>query len=366
LRPIFKSLFFKAQRAKLLNKFSFLNNKYLLPMDGTGYFFSDDVHCDSCMKKVTETKDGKFITSYYHQVLCGSIVKPGFNKVIPLYPEPIRKQPGEEVNDSEINAAHRFIKNFREDHPKLDVIVVADALHANGPFIKLLKMLNLDFILSIKPGSHDKLFEAVGRWKTLKEMQIKVFEEEIGDKIKKKVIHEFQYKNNVLLNHADTNLAVNFVEYWETTQWVNKDGELKEEKRHFSWVTSLELKESNLMEIMRGGRARWKIENETFNTLKNQGYEFEHNFGHGYKNLSVNFSCLMMLTFLFDQLQELGCKLSQRALEVARNKRSRLIEITKAIYMAGERGLKFIDYTQFMEVLAGENKWSLVLQPNTS
>ena len=36
---------------------------------------------------------------------------------------------------------------------------------------------------------------------------------------------------------------------------------------------------------MRGGRARWKIENETFNTLKNQGYHFEHNYGHGKKSV---------------------------------------------------------------------------------
>ena len=36
-------------------------------------------------------------------------------------------------------------------------------------------------------------------------------------------------------------------------------------------------------------RARWKIENETFNTLKNQGYHFEHNYGHGEQHLSVVF-----------------------------------------------------------------------------
>jgi hypothetical protein len=45
---------------------------------------------------------------------------------------------------------------------------------------------------------------------------------------------------------------------------------------------------------MRGGRARWKIENETFNTLKNQGYHFEHNYRHGTQNLSVVFAILMM------------------------------------------------------------------------
>ncbi len=54
---------------------------------------------------------------------------------------------------------------------------------------------------------------------------------------------------------------------------------------------------------MKAGRARWKIENETFNTLKNQGYQFEHNFGHGKEYLSANFAQLMLLAFLFDQIQ---------------------------------------------------------------
>ena len=62
---------------------------------------------------------------------------------------------------------------------------------------------------------------------------------------------------------------------------------------------------------MRGGRARWKIENETFNTLKNQGYNFEHNYGHGEQNLSVVFAMLMMLAFLVDQTQQLCCALFQ-------------------------------------------------------
>ena len=64
---------------------------------------------------------------------------------------------------------------------------------------------------------------------------------------------------------------------------------------------------------MRGGRARWKIENETFNTLENQGYHLEHNYGHGEQNLSVVFAMLMMLAFLVDQTQQLCCPVFQAA-----------------------------------------------------
>ena len=74
---------------------------------------------------------------------------------------------------------------------------------------------------------------------------------------------------------------------------------------------------------MRGGRARWKIENETFNTLKNQGYNFEHNYGHGNKNLCTIMSYLMLLAFLVDQAQQLSCTM----FKAARDKRRTFYEL---------------------------------------
>jgi hypothetical protein len=106
------------------------------------------------------------------------------------------------------------------------------------------------------------------------------------------------------LNKTHPALRVNFLEYWES------DGD---KQLHFSWITDLELRCDTVEAIMRGGRARWKIENETFNTLKNQGYCLEHNYGHGQQHLATVFALLMMLAFLVDQVQELGCRLFQAA-----------------------------------------------------
>jgi hypothetical protein len=61
----------------------------------------------------------------------------------------------------------------------------------------------------------------------------------------------------------------------------------------------------------RTGQATVLVTHETFNTLKNQGYEFEHNFGHGKKNLSTVFAHLMMLAFLVDQVQLLTSSIVQ-------------------------------------------------------
>ena len=106
------------------------------------------------------------------------------------------------------------------------------------------------------------------------------------------------------LNESHTSLRVNFIECWET---------LGDKVQHFSWVTDLCVNKGTVYRIMQGARARWRIEHETFNTLKNQGYHFEHNFGHGYEHLSVVFAELMMLAFLVDQVQQLCCPLFQAA-----------------------------------------------------
>ncbi len=92
--------------------------------------------------------------------------------------------------------------------------------------------------------------------------------------------------------------------------------------KRFSWVTDLVITEDNARHLMEGGRSRWKIENETFNTLKNQGYHFEHNFGHGQKNLSVVFAMLMMLAFLMDQTQQHCCPLFRAVLTKQGSRRS--------------------------------------------
>ena len=83
---------------------------------------------------------------------------------------------------------------------------------------------------------------------------------------------------------------------------------------------------------MRGGRARWKIENETFNALKTQGYIFEHNFGHGNRNLNTLFAMLMMLAFLIDQTQAFCDPPFQRAFVKEVKKISRLWEALRNLF----------------------------------
>ena len=82
---------------------------------------------------------------------------------------------------------------------------------------------------------------------------------------------------------------------------------------------------------MRMARSRWKIENETFNTLKNQQYNFEHNFGHGKKHLCTNFAFLMMLAFYIDQIQQASCQYFKKLLAALKT-RVKLWESLRAVF----------------------------------
>jgi hypothetical protein len=312
IRPLFKNVLQQLQRGKALEKMRYMGRYYLASLDGTGYFKSEKVHCENCLEK-TYQRSGK--TIYTHQMLGGAIVHPERRAVIPLAPEPIIKQDGANKNDCERNAAKRFLAKLRQDHPRLPLIIIEDALSANAPHIRELKRHNLRFILGVKPGDHAYLFDFVRQADEAGQTSHVEIE-------KDGAVHRFCFLNDVPLNESNADVRVNFLEYWQI-----KSGQTQ----HFSWITDFTITHKNAFTLMRGGRARWKIENETFNTLKNQGYHFEHNFGHGHHHLSSVFAFLMMLAFAVDQAQQLACQLFQAAWAKAGSKRS-LWEKLRALF----------------------------------
>jgi hypothetical protein len=291
LRPVFKSVFRQLQRGKALEAMTFLDGHYLLALDGTGYFSSKTIHCASCLHRVH--RNGSI--TYAHQMLGAAIIHPDQRAVIPLMPEPITNHDGMDKNDCERNAAKRFVAKLRQDHPHLKFIVTEDSLSANAPHIEALHAHDLRYILGVKEGDHAYLFQQV----EAAEQAGRVTYYERHDRAAG-LVHRFRFVNDIPLNQANADVRVHFLEYWEMGT---------EKVQHFSWVTDLRVSKRNVYALMRGGRARWKIENETFNTLKNQGYHFEHNYGHGTQNLSVVFATIMMLAFLVDQTQQLCCAL---------------------------------------------------------
>lgn len=213
-----------------------------------------------------------------------ALIHPATRVVIPLMPEPMVTQDGTENNDCERNAAKRFVTKCRRDPPHLKVIVTEDSLSANAPHIETLHEHNRHYILGVKEGDHAFLFAQVAQAARAG----RVTDYERADH-QSGLHHRCRFVCAMPLNASTTALRVHCLECWETTA----DGKVQQ----FSWVTDLWVNTGTVYRRMQGGRARWRIEHETFNTLKKQGYQFEHTFGHGYPHLSVVFATLMMLAF---------------------------------------------------------------------
>src|SRR5712691_1971709 len=293
LRPSFKAVFGHLQRGKALEEMVFFKGCYLLALDGTGSFSSKKIHCPSCLEK--HHRDGS--TTYAHQMLGAALMHPDRREVIPLMPEPIVKQDGTEKNDGERNAAKRLMAKLRQEHPPLQCMVTEDGLSSNAPPIETLHDYACHSILGVKEGDQAYLFEQV----QVAEQEGRVTHDERRDR-GAGIVHQCRFMNDMPLNAARSDVRVHCIAYWEVSQ---------DNVQHCSWVTDFRVTKQHVYQLMRGGRARWKIENETCNTLKHQGDNFDHNDGHGEQHLSVVLAMLMMLAFLVDQTQQLCCALLQ-------------------------------------------------------
>ena len=125
--------------------------------------------------------------------------------------------------------------------------------------------MSLAYVIGVKEKDHRWLFDWVN---TCKDNNFTM--RKAGNSYK------FNWQNNVPLNESQDHIRVNCLECIETNA--------KGKRQCFTWITDFTITEEDIYIIMRIGRSRWKGENEAFNTLKNQGYHFEHNCGHGYKH----------------------------------------------------------------------------------
>src|ERR671917_1440162 len=239
LRPAFKTVFRHLQRGKALEEMVFVQGHYLLALDGSGYFSSKAIHCNSCLEK--HHRNGTI--TYSHQMWGAALIHPDKREGMALMPEPIVKPDGTEKNDGERNAAKPFATKFRQDHPHLKVMVSEDSLSSNAPHRETLQAHHMRYILGVKEGDHAFLFEQVAQGE--RAGRVTYYDR---DDHNANVHHRFRFVSNLPLNASNQDLRVNFIECWETTA----DGKVQ----HFSWVTDLRVNKGTVYRIMQGhGRA---------------------------------------------------------------------------------------------------------------
>lgn len=280
-----------------------LGNHLAISIDGTGYYCSSSRPCEHCLVK--KRSNGK--VTYHHQMLAAVQVHPEQATVFPMDAEPIQKQDGHSKNDCEQNAAKRLIPRLNQGLPAgAKALALMDALYPSGPCLKLLQQHQCSFIITIKEGYVLVQAEQLAQKGELKTYS---WEDRSG-------ICKVSWAENLIHSGAHQDLKVN---YFHFEQLDPKSGKTLYKN---AWITDLTLSSQVLPELVSVARSRWKVENETFNTLKNQGYHLEHSYGHGKKYLASNFALLMMLAFLVDQVAQHADQYFQKAWKYCKTKKN--------------------------------------------
>ena len=279
LAPCFERMETLLAQPAMRQAFGRLGGRILVALDGTEYFCSQKLGCPHCLTR--ERSNGK--TEPYHSMLAATVVAPGHSKVVPLMPEFIAPQDGAEKQDCERNAVKRWFGTHHARLSPLRPVYLGDDLFACQPVAKMVTDNGGDFIFTAKESSHKALYDFIDGAEPQRH------EEKVR---KRKTRETFRYRwiEAVPLRDGKDAMLVN----WVAFEIVDAKGRVK---YSMAWVTSLAITKYNVAEIVACGRARWKIENESFNVMKNHGYELEHNSGHGQKFLAMMLAALNLLAF---------------------------------------------------------------------
>lgn len=299
----FKTVYEWLENHRIIEQFKHLDNQILLALDGTEYYGSKKINCPHCNCR----KHRNGTTTYYHQVVTPVIVSPSKKQVINLAPEFIKKQDGKTKEDCENAAVKRWLLANPVPRESTQITLLGDDLYSRQPICELAIQQGYNFIFVAKPSSHKSLDEWIDFLEKNGEVitgEIKKYEQG------KRRIYRYRYVNNVPLRESEPSLMVNWyeVEIFDTAK--NK----VIYKNNF--ITNHELHEQNIFTMIVSGRTRWKVENESNNILKNQGYNLEHNFGHGQENLSEILLSLNLLAFLFHNVLDLVNGMYQKIREI--------------------------------------------------
>jgi len=282
LQPCFDQVIEQLRQRDGLQAFQRLGGRTLVALDGTEYFCSQKLSCPQCLTR--KRSNGK--TESYHSMLAAMIVAPGHNMVLPLMPEFITPQDGAEKQDCERNAAKRWLIAHAERVAGLRPIYLGDALFSCQPLAEAVLATDADFLFVCKKDGHKTLYEFI---EGAPLDQRTVIERKPG---KRSLTYRYRWIEAVPLRDGKDALNVN----WLAVTISDEKGKTTYDG---AFVTSLPLTAENVVEIAACARARWKIENESFNVLKNNGYNLAHNFGHGKKYLARTFAAMNLLAFAF-------------------------------------------------------------------
>jgi len=282
---VFDCVYQALQRGGHLNPFQYLGG-LLIALDGTEYFDSHKLHCESCSSRTH--KNGS--VTYFHGAILPVIVAPEHSQVISLAPELITPQEGYEKQDCEVAAAKRWVTTHASNFAGQPVTLLGDDLYSHQPMCETILASGMNFIFTCLPESHTALYDWLKYLDGIDE--VKTLEMKQWNQNSREV-YRYRYVNGIPLRDSQPAIHVNWCELILTRE---SDGKILYQN---AFCTSHELTAQSVPLVTTAGRCRWKTENENHNVLKTKGYHLEHNFGHGQNHLAACLLTLNLLAFLF-------------------------------------------------------------------
>jgi hypothetical protein len=195
-------------------------------------------------------------------------------------------------------------------------VFLGDDLFACQPIAEAIQAAGGNFILTCKPSSHRTITEY------LYGARLDEHRETVC-KRSKRTTTVYRWLADVPLRDSADALKLN----WFSIETFDAKGKRTD---HNSFVTDMPVMAGTVADLADCGRARWKIENETFNVLKRGGYNLEHNFGHGKDTLASVLVVLNLLTFAYHTVAALAVS-AWRAAVVAKGATYRFFEHLRTI-----------------------------------
>ena len=284
LAPLFIDTVEALYRLGELDNHRGLGGGLLVALDGTEYFSSEAISCPHCSTRTLA--NGK--TQHFHVALTPVVLAPGEKAVFPLPPEFVVPQDGHAKQDCELAAATRWLTQWGARLASWPLTFLGDDLYCHQPFCQHVLAHGGQFLFVCLPASHATLYEWVADFERRGEVPTVVKTRWDG---KRRLTHTYRYLNHLPLRDSDDALLVGWCEL-TTTDTTGKV------LYRNAWASSRPISAEDVVAVVAAGRSRWKIENENNNTLKTQGYHFEHNSGHGKQHLSSVLATLIILAFL--------------------------------------------------------------------
>ncbi len=269
---------------RVLDKYRF-QGRLVVAVDGTGIFSFDKEPFPGCPYKTSKTGKRKWYAGLLEaKIICSN----GFS--ISIETEWYKNSDNiEEKQDCEQKAFVRLAEKLKKSYPRLAITIVADSLYPNDTFFTICRDNNWRFILTFKEGSLKTVWQEVMLLYTLEQGQ----NEQVRCQHKK---------------YSESSMFINNVEYKKHIlhwcEYVRKPVNKQQKQDRFVHITDMNISKDNVWNISYFGRLRWKIENEGFNTQKNQGYNLQHKYSEKSFTAMQNYYQLLQIGHLINQLTE--------------------------------------------------------------